>query len=86
MSSLKASPAQLQRIKQARIDRGWSIDNSQWLTAASKILEPDRDWDNIDQAAVSIGSWRRFLKGVPIRPQVYQAFCQVLGLNWQETI
>jgi WD40 repeat protein len=85
MSSLKASPQRLQRIKQARIDRGWSIDNIQWLKAASKVLEPNMDWDNSDQVAVSIGSWRRFLNGEAIRPQVYQAFCQVLGLNWQET-
>lgn len=45
MSSLKADPAQLQRIKQARIARGWTIDNPQWLIEASKILEPSKDWD-----------------------------------------
>ncbi len=86
MSSLKAAPEQLQRIKQARIDRGWSIDHPKWLLAASNILDPNIDWENTEQFAVSIGSWRRFLKGEPIRPQVYRAFCQVLGLNWQETI
>lgn len=41
MSSLKASPEQLQRIQQARIDRPSSIDNPKWLLAASKILKPE---------------------------------------------
>ena len=86
MASLKASPAQLHRIVRARIERGWAIDRVEWLIAASNILEPNRDWDNAEKYAVSIGSWKRFLKGEPIRPQAYKAFCQVLRLDWQSTI
>ncbi|PSB57870.1 NB-ARC domain-containing protein [Chamaesiphon polymorphus] len=86
MSSLKADPAQLHRIKQARINRGWTIDNPQWLIEASKILEPDRDWDKEVKFETSIGSWKRFLQGEAIKSQTFKAFCQVLGLDWQEII
>jgi WD40 repeat protein len=86
MSSLKAEPAQLHRIKQARIERGWTIDNSQWLIEASKILDPDRDWDRAEKLAISIRPWKNFLKGEAIRPQTFKAFCQVLGLDWREIV
>jgi WD40 repeat protein len=89
MSSLQATPDQLQRIRQARIEIGWPIDDPQWLIAASKILEPDQKWDNWDETiklAVSIGTWKRFLAGKPIRPEPYKAFCQILDIPWQETI
>jgi WD40 repeat protein len=86
MASLKASPDQLPRIKQARIDRGWPVNDSRWLTAASKILEPTKDWDNLSQTAVSLRPWKNFLKGQAITATTFQAFCQVLELDWQEMI
>jgi WD40 repeat protein len=85
MSSLKAAPDQIHRIKQARIERGWAIDNPKWLIEASKILKPDvKDWDKAEKFAVSIRPWKNFLKGEAIRTETFKAFCQVLGLNWQE--
>jgi NB-ARC domain len=89
MSSLQATSHQLQRIRQARIEIGWSIDDPQWLVVASKILAPHPKWDTWDETtklAVSIGTWKRFLAGKPIRPAPYKAFCQVLAIPWQETI
>jgi WD40 repeat protein len=89
MPSLQATPDQLQRIRQARIEIGWPIDDPQWLVAASKILDPDPKWDTWDgttKLAVSIGTWKRFLAGKPIRPAPYKAFCQILAIPWQETI
>ena len=86
MPSLKAAPAQLWRFKQAIVDRGWNTYAERWLIEASKILKPDLDWEQTQQLAVSIGSWKRFLNGTPIRSEVYIAFCQVLELDWQETI
>jgi AAA ATPase domain len=86
MSSLKISPSQLQRIKQARIEYGWAIDRPEWLIEASKILKPTMNWEKDEKLAVSIGSWKRFLNGKPIKPTNFKAFCQVLGLNWQEVI
>jgi WD40 repeat protein len=86
MASLKASPTQLPRIKQARIDRGWPVNDSRWLTAASKILEPTKDWDNLSQTAISLRPWKNFLKGEAITASTFQAFCQILELDWQEMI
>ncbi len=89
MSSLQATPEQLQRIRQTRIEIGWPIDDPKWLVAASKILEPAPKWDNWNetiQLEVSIGTWKRFLAGKPIRPTTYKAFCQILDIPWQETV
>jgi WD40 repeat protein len=86
MSSLKADPAQLHRIKQARIDRGWAIDNPKWLIAASNILAPSKNWDKQEKFAVSIRPWKNFLKGEAIKTETFKAFCQVLGLDWQEIV
>ncbi len=86
MSSLQATPKQIQRIRQARIEIGWPIEDPQWLVAASKILEPDPKWDETIKLKVSIGTWKRFLARKPIRPTPYKAFCQILDIPWQETI
>jgi WD40 repeat protein len=86
MSSLQATPEQLQRIRQARIEIGWPIDDPKWLIAASKIIKPTENWDKAENFHVSIGTWKRFLAGKPIRPTPYKAFCQILDIPWQETI
>jgi WD40 repeat protein len=89
MSSLQATPDQLQRIRQTRIKISWTIDDSKWLIAASKIIKPQENWDKWDgtkKLEVSIGTWKRFLAGKPVRPVAYKAFCQVLEIPWQETI
>lgn len=86
MPSLKLSVTGVQIIKQARKDKGWTIDDPRWLEAASQILLPDRDWENADVFApgVSLPTWKRFLKGDGIDASVFKVFCQVLGLNWQD--
>lgn len=83
MASLKASPTQLERIKQARIGIGWPIDSDEWLLAASRILNPK---DFAGQPLVSTSTFKRFLAGKPVRPDIYKALCQVLGLPWEEMI
>jgi WD40 repeat protein len=89
MFSLQATPNQLQRIRQTRITIGWPIDDPKWLVAVSKILDPNPKWDTWDetiQLEVSIGTWKRFLAGKPVRPAAYKAFCQVLEIPWEETL
>ncbi|BAZ33480.1 hypothetical protein NIES4074_59940 (plasmid) [Cylindrospermum sp. NIES-4074] len=88
MPSLKLSVTGLQIIKQARKEKGWTIDNSCWLEAASQILEPGRNWENAEVFAngVSLATWKRFLKGDAIDASVFKAFCQILGLNWQDLL
>ncbi len=88
--TLKASTPGLTRIKQAREritqETGWAVNNEQWLLEAGKFLPPVRSGKNIVPGAVSIGTWKRFLTGKPIKPTNFRAFCQVLGLNWQEVV
>ncbi|BAB72298.1 ATP-binding protein [Anabaena sp. FACHB-709] len=88
MPSLKLSLTGLQIIKQARSEKGWTIDNPCWLEQASQILEPGRNWENAEvfAAGVSLATWKRFLKGDAIDASVFKAFCQVLGLNWQDLV
>jgi WD40 repeat protein len=86
MPSLKATPDQLQRIRQARIEIGWPIDDPRWLVAASKIIDPNEDWEKAEEFKVSIGTWKRFLTGTAIKSEPYKAFCQILGFSWRETI
>jgi hypothetical protein len=87
MPNLKLDPAQIDRIKQLRIDRGWAIENPQWLIAASKILKPDYpDWDTAEKFAISIHPWKNFLDGKAIRAATFKAFCQILALDWQAVV
>jgi hypothetical protein len=88
MPSLKVSLEGLQIIKQARKEKGWTIDNPMWLEAASSIIEPGRDWENTEifTSGVSLPTWKRFLKGDGIDASVFKVFCQILGLNWQDVV
>ncbi|MFS0513611.1 hypothetical protein ACEYW6_02655 [Nostoc sp. UIC 10607] len=88
MPSLKLSLNGLQIVKQARQEKGWTIDNPRWLEEASQILEPGPDWENADvfAAGISLPTWKRFLKGNAIDASVFKAFCQVLSLNWQDLL
>jgi Protein of unknown function (DUF1822) len=87
MASLRASKQGLARIQQARKQKGWTIEDEQWLLNASKILYPEQDWQPGCYApGCSESSFKRFLAGKLIRPAVFKAFCQVLELNWEEVV
>lgn len=88
MPSLKLSQTGLQIIKQARKEKGWTIDDPRWLEEASQILAPGQNWKNTDffAAGVSLATWKRFLSGDAIDSRVLKAFCQVLGCNWEQLI
>jgi hypothetical protein len=78
-----------QALRKARLERGWTKYDRQWLIEASKFLEPERDWHSNAPVAdgCSEGTWKRFVdKGESINPLVFQAFCGVLGLDWHEII
>lgn len=85
MRSLKASPEGLKKIKQAREARGLAIDKPEWLEDASNILEPGENWQ-YPVLAVSIGTWKRFLRGIPVKTLYFKAFCQVLKLKWEDVV
>lgn len=89
MLTLKASIQGLEKIKYAREQRGLAIDNPKWLYEASEVLEPGKDWEARGQFAngVSGPTFKRFYYGtLPILALTFQAFCHVLGLNWEEVV
>ncbi len=87
MSTLKASPQGLTRIKQARIEKGWSVDDFRWLQSASQVLDATWEEDSVLAVGISPGTWKRFLAGkFPINTEAFKAYCQVLGLNWEEVV
>lgn len=83
--TIKASTSGLARIKQARKDKGWNVDNPRWLEEASAILGVNWETSGYLAEGISEGTWKRFLAGKrPIKAEAFKAYCQVLGLNWQE--
>jgi tetratricopeptide (TPR) repeat protein len=58
---------------------------------ASKVLEPERDWEGegIYAEGVSEGTWKAFLynqRKDGINTNVFKAYCAVLNLLWQEVV
>jgi predicted NACHT family NTPase len=89
MTTLKASEEGLVKIKQARRERGWTIEDPRWLVEASQKLDPDQTWTEAGPYAdgLSLPTWRRFLRGrEPIKANAFRAFCTVLQLNWEEIV
>jgi WD40 repeat protein/transcriptional regulator with XRE-family HTH domain len=87
MTTLKASSAGLRKIKQAREEKGWSVSDFQWLEAASKVLGVDWEETGVLAAGISEGTWKRFLAGKhAINAEAFQAYCQVLGVAWEEIV
>ncbi|MEG4068323.1 NACHT domain-containing NTPase [Microcoleus sp. Pol11C2] len=89
MTTLKASEEGLVKIRQARRERGSTIEDPKWLVEASQTLEPDRTWTEAGPYAdgLSLPTWRRFLRGrEPIKANAFKAFCTVLQLNWEEIV
>jgi predicted NACHT family NTPase len=89
VTTLKASEEGLVKIKQARRERGWAIEDPRWLVEASQKLDPDRTWTIAGPYAdgLSLPTWRRFLRGrEPIKTNAFRAFCTVLQLNWEEIV
>ncbi len=88
MATLRASEQGKKRIQQARNDQGWIVDDPRWLVEASNILEPHRNWEVENPPfanGVSEGTWRAFLyRQRSIDTEVFKAYCQVLGLSWEE--
>ncbi|WP_016951972.1 NB-ARC domain-containing protein [Anabaena sp. PCC 7108] len=87
MATLKASQQGLARIKQARTEKGWSVDDLRWLELASEILGVSWENNGVFAVGISEGTWKRFLAGKQaINAQAFKAYCQVLGLNWEEVV
>ncbi|GET36091.1 NB-ARC domain-containing protein [Microseira wollei] len=90
MKSLNASTQGLARIRQARQritqENGWTVDHEQWLEQASSFLPLVKNGKGMVRGTVGISTWKRFLAGKPVKPTNFKAFCQVLGLNWEDVV
>lgn len=92
MPTLKASRLGIAKIRQARNEKGWSWnvdEDDTCLVEASKVLEPNKNWflDNPYAEGISGGTWKRFLGGKQsISAAAFKAYCQVLGLNWEDVV
>jgi WD40 repeat protein/transcriptional regulator with XRE-family HTH domain len=85
MATLKASQQGLARIKQARTEKGWSVNDFRWIESASDVLGVSWKEDGFLAVGISEGTWKRFLAGkYSINAEAFKAYCQVLGLNWEE--
>ncbi|BDA72789.1 hypothetical protein CAL7716_069550 [Calothrix sp. PCC 7716] len=81
--TLKASEPGKIQIQQARKKRGWTIEDDRWLSQAAEIISRN----GVKGAYVSLSSWRRFLQAkVRIEADSFKAFCQVLGLSWEDVV
>jgi WD40 repeat protein len=87
VTTLKASQQGLARIKQARYEKGWATSDFRWIESASSILGASWNQDGVLAVGISEGTWKRFLAGkYPINAEAFKAYCQVLGLNWEEVV
>ena len=87
MVTLKASNLGLAKIKQARKAKGWTIDDYRWLELASQFLGVSWSETGYFAYGISEGTWKRFLYGkYAINADGFKAFCQALGLSWQDVV
>jgi len=87
MVTFKASKEGLAQIKQSRVEKGWAISDYRWLEEATKIIDKSLQEQGILAAGISTGTWKRFLAGKSaINAEAFQAYCQVLGLEWKEVV
>jgi WD40 repeat protein/transcriptional regulator with XRE-family HTH domain len=85
VATLKATPQGLAKIKQARSQKGWSVSDLRWIESASEVLGVCWQEKGVLALGISEGTWKRFLAGKhAINEQAFKAYCQVLGLNWEE--
>lgn len=84
-NTMKASQAGKTKIKEARENKGWTIDDPKWLEEASKVRDPNWQGGEYLAEGISWGTWSRFLAAKrPINTPAFRAYCQVLGLHWED--
>lgn len=90
MKTLKASSKGLDKIKKAiekiQKEKGWTLDKEYWLDEASQFLPMVKQRKQEVRGSVSIATWNRFRNNVGVKSYYFQAFCQVLQLNWEEVV
>jgi hypothetical protein len=87
--TLQLSDEGRQKIKQARLLNNWKADDEEWLRAASRRLDPGKDWDAIWKEnpyhfRPSEATLRQFRRKRSIRRESFIAFCEAVGVDWQQ--
>ena len=87
MVTLKASKNGRLKIDRARKSQGWTVDDFRWLESASDILGVSWQQSGYLAEGISEGTWKRFVSGkYAVNVSAFKAYCQILGLEWQEII
>ena len=74
MAKLIASPTGLAKIKQARKEKGWNLNDPRWLESASEVLGVVPQEGKF-ASGISYGTWKRFLSGkYHINNRAFQAY------------
>ncbi|MDJ1184844.1 NB-ARC domain-containing protein [Roseofilum casamattae] len=82
----KASSEGLKKIKQA-IAKQPSLKKEDWVKKAIQFIRGQTIRETQVSASVSVATWNRFRQGkYKIRLESFQAFCQMLELEWQEIV
>ena len=58
MRTLKASVEGLKKIREARENKGWAIDDLRWLDEVKKYLPPEKNGRKEIPGEISIGTWK----------------------------
>ena len=84
--SRKLNQQGLVKIKKEIASRGWKIYSDRVALEASKILEPEKEWQEGGPYAYGCSqkTWENFLARKPIKDRTFEAFCHVLGIDPDE--
>jgi DNA-binding Xre family transcriptional regulator len=91
--TLQLSGKGKEEIERARTQYDWSSCDKRWLRAASRLLEPTKDWDAIwkeetvsDILGISESTLKKFRRRQSIRRKNFIALCEAVGVDWQKVV
>jgi NB-ARC domain len=91
--TLQLSGKGKEEIERARTQYHWSSCDKRWLRAASRLLEPTKDWDAIwteetisDILGISESTLKKFRRRQSIRRKNFIALCEAVGVDWQKVV
>lgn len=85
MQNLRTRLSAKSKLKEVRDSKKWTVDSKEPLRRASKLLDPNRKYEDYLYPGVSHESWKFFLYGMrSIKADIFKAYCQVLELEWED--
>lgn len=90
MPSIRLSKQGKAIVKQARLERGWTVEDDRWLKAATEAAStpPAEGWDRYWESTYatfspSATTLKRFLRLLNVHIDNFQALCAALKVDWQ---